>query len=84
MQPAGAGRIEYGRFEHKTTWAVLGAVGSQTLIDGICGAPIVQLPCSRQGFSGGGVAGFFQLYAPGGLCSAAALDHLIEKGWSIF
>lgn len=83
-RPAGAEEIKYCCFKHKSTWAVLGAVGSQTLVDGICGAPIVQLPCSDQGFSGGGVAGFFQLYTPGGLCSAAALDHLIEKGWSMF
>jgi hypothetical protein len=83
MRPAGAGKIEYGHFQHKTTWAVLGAVGSRSLIDGICGAPIVELPCSQQGFSGGGVAGFFQLSAPGGLCSAPGLDYLIEKGWSM-
>ena len=83
MRPAGAGKIEYGYFEHKTIWAVLGVVGSRTLVDGICGAPILQLPCSQQGFSGGGVAGFVQLYAPNALCSAAALDYMIVKGWSI-
>ncbi|KAG9231245.1 hypothetical protein BJ875DRAFT_469997 [Amylocarpus encephaloides] len=83
-RPAGAGPIMYRHLKHETTWAILGAVGTQTLVDGICAAPIVQLPCSQQRLSGGGVAGFFQRYTPGGLCSTPALDYLIGEGWSMF
>jgi len=51
----------------------MGCVGSscnEALADGICGAPIVGLPCTYQGLSGGGVAGFFQLHG--------------RRGWTLF
>jgi hypothetical protein len=81
----GAGKIKYVDLKHHSTWAVLGAVGSKALARGICGAPIVGIPCPLRGLAGGGVVGFFHLHGDEtGICSTPAVDHLIEKGWSIF
>ncbi|PVH89556.1 hypothetical protein DL98DRAFT_579347 [Cadophora sp. DSE1049] len=54
----------------------IGALGSEDLIDGMCGAPIVSVDT-------GGVAGFFRMAGAGGLCYAPTLDRLIEEGWKM-
>jgi hypothetical protein len=85
-RPEGAKEIRYAKFIVEFGFNVVGTVGHYKLADGICGAPIVQCDEDSKGEGVGmvgGVAGFFQNYVGGGICTAPVLDRLINDGWEL-
>ena len=71
MRPQGHPEIPTHHWKRDTTYRIFGATGPG-LLDGMCGAPLVEVET-------GNVAGFFQL-ASGDEAWCAALDDLIDAG----
>lgn len=78
-RPQGYPAIAYQKFEINFGFVALGAIGTEPLAAGICGAPIVGCDDDNKG----GVAGFFQLEDGGALAFSPVLDKLIDDGWQI-
>ena len=74
VRPPGHPKIPVLQWKHNTISRIFGASSPQ-LMDGLCGAPFVEVET-------GNVAGFFHL-ANGDWAECAALDDLIAEGWEV-
>ena len=74
VKPPGHPPIPVHQWKRKTLFNVFGATSPQ-LLEGICGAPLVEEET-------GLVAGFFHL-AAGDWAECAALDDLVAEGWEV-
>lgn len=74
VRPPGHPLIPVHQWKRKTLFNVFGATSPQ-LLEGICGAPLVEEET-------GLVAGFFHL-AAGDWAECAALDDLVAEGWEV-
>ena len=74
VRPSGHPEIPVREWKRKIVFRIFGATSPQ-LMDGVCGAPLVEVGT-------GNVAGFFHL-ANGDWAECAALDHLIAEGWGV-
>ena len=74
VRPPGHPEIPVLKWKHDTLFRIFGA-SSPELMDGLCGAPFVEVDT-------GNVAGFFHS-ANGDWAECAALDDLVAEGWEV-
>ena len=63
-------------------YSVYEPVGGDVL-DGICGAPIVEEDTSSEEKDGGGVCGFFRM-AGATMAACPCLDEIIDSSWELY
>jgi hypothetical protein len=74
VRPPGHPKIPVLKWKRDMTFRIFGASSPQ-LMDGLCGAPFVEIET-------GNVAGFFHL-ANGDWAECAAMDDLVAEGWEV-